>query len=355
MIVVCYGTRPQIIKASRVLAALREAGPVVAVDTGQHYDFHLHGQIYEQLGVGPPDRFLGVGSGTHAEQTAAILTRAAAAFQEIRPRAVVVIGDTNSTLGAALAAAQLQLPVVHVEAGLRAADRFMAEDINRRLVDAVSAALCAPSERAARQLASEGLRGTIHLTGDVARDVLLAHAELLAQPVAAPEWPLPAEQPFVLATLHRAELVDGPELPAVLRGLGGLDLPVVLPAHPRLALALKQLPPMATLAPNVRVIPPLGYLDALRAVSRAAAVVTDSGGLQREAYWLGTPCVTVRAETEWPETVEAGANRLVAPGAAVDLLPNAVASPSAGWDREAYGDGWAAARIRDIALETMAR
>ncbi len=355
MIVVCYGTRPQIIKASRVLAALREAGPVVAVDTGQHYDFHLHGQIYEQLGVGPPDRFLGVGSGTHAEQTAAILTRAAAAFQEIRPRAVVVIGDTNSTLGAALAAAQLRLPVVHVEAGLRAADRLMAEDINRRLVDAVSAGLCAPSERAARQLAREGVGGTIHLTGDVARDVLLANAELVAEPVAAPEWPVPADQPFVLATLHRAELVDGPELPTVLRGLGRLNVPVVLAAHPRLRLAMERLDWTASLAPNLRVIPPLGYLDALRAVGRAAAVVTDSGGLQREAYWLGTPCVTVRAETEWPETVEAGANCLVAPGLAVDLLPNAVASPPASWHREAYGDGRAAARIRDVAMEVIAR
>jgi UDP-N-acetylglucosamine 2-epimerase len=228
-VAVCYGTRPQIIKASRLCPALRDRWPVVRIDTGQHYDYLLNEVFYRQLGVDPPDHLLEVASGTHAEQTAAILTRSAALLSSLAPAAVVVIGDTNSTLGCALAAAQLRIPIVHVEAGLRAADRLMAEDLNRRMVDAVASVLCAPSATAEAALRRENAGGLIRRTGDIARDVLLGSLPLV--PDTIPQWPA---IPAVLATLHRAELTDRPDrLGAVLEGLGRLELPVIFPAHPR--------------------------------------------------------------------------------------------------------------------------
>jgi UDP-N-acetylglucosamine 2-epimerase len=349
-VTVCYGTRPQIIKASRVLAALRSRGPVRAVDTGQHYDHALHQVFYEQLGVHPPDRFLEVGSGSHAVQTAAILTRAAEEFAAAPPRAVVVIGDTNSTLGCALAAVQRRLPVVHVEAGLRAADAFMAEEINRRVVDAVSSLLCAPSASAGARLRAESVSGRVVITGDVARDVLLAN--LARVPALPPSWPVAPGGRFAFATLHRAELTDHPDrLAAVLAGLAALELPVVLPAHPRTRAAIAALGPAHRPGPRVHLLEPVGYLESLAAVQRAEIVITDSGGIQREAYWLGTPCVTVRAETEWVETVALGANEVVPPERAEASLPATVARRLDGgarrWDRDAYGDGAAAERIAE--------
>jgi UDP-N-acetylglucosamine 2-epimerase len=344
----CYGTRPQTIKASALRHALSPAWRVLAVDTGQHYDYAMNALLYEQLGVEAPDLFLEVGSGSHAEQTAAILIRAEAVLQEHQPLAVLVIGDTNSTLGATLAAVKLRIPVVHVEAGLRSADRLMAEEINRRAVDAVGSLLCTPSAAATRRLQGERPDARIIETGDVAYDVLQAQGTRLPAPGSITK--AAANGGYLFATLHRAELTDRPEvLRGVLNALRMLAQPVVLAVHPRTRSVLQELG--ATDGGALSLIPAVGYLESLALAASAQAVITDSGGLQREAYWFGTPCITVRAETEWTETVDCGANVLVPPELAPDRLAMTLSDQlrrwgsGKTWDRTSYGDGTAAQRI----------
>ena len=343
----CYGTRPQVIKASRLRRALGGIGRVLAVDTGQHYDYALNALLYEQLGIAAPDICLEVGSAPHAEQTAAILTGAAAVFAELAPRAVVVIGDTNSTLGCALAAVKLRIPIVHVEAGLRAADTQMAEEINRRVVDAVASVLCTPSASATERMRREHPDACVTETGDVAHDVLRSCLDRL--PDVAHMLPAGGERGYAFATLHRAELTDRPELlGGVIGALATLPVPVLLAIHPRTQAALAAAGRAEPGGPRLRVVPAVGYLESVALASGAQAVVTDSGGLQREAYWLGVPCVTVRAETEWLETLELGANRLVAPPDAPAQLAGAVTEclrRPRSWPRTAYGAGDAAPRI----------
>jgi UDP-N-acetylglucosamine 2-epimerase len=350
----CYGTRPQVIKAAVLADVLSAGNDLVTVDTGQHYDYELNRLLYEQLCVRTPDHCLDVGSSDAATQTAAILSRAGAAIATARPRAVVVIGDTNSTLGCALAAAQLGIPVIHVEAGLRSGDPCMLEELNRRVVDGMSALLCAPSERAAETLRSEAAHGLITVTGDVARDVLLRSLSRVPPPDQVAELAGCAERAFVFATMHRAELVDvPPRLAGVIEALGTLETPVVFAAHPRTAAALAQGGMLRSLPPTLRVVKPLGYLETVAAIRAAAAVITDSGGVQREAYWVGTPCITVRTETEWAETVEAGANTVVDPADAgrrlAALVRDLVAADGTRkpWKADALGDGSAAVRVSD--------
>jgi len=352
LLALCYGTRPQVIKASLLIDALSERWRVLTVDTGQHYDYELNAGLYDALGVRRPDHFLGVGSASHAEQTSATLVRAAEVFERERPAVVVVIGDTNSTLGCALAAAKLRIPVVHVEAGLRAADVLMAEDINRRLVDELAGLLCTPSSLATAELHSRRVPGTIVQTGDVAYDVLLRNAGRAESVKESPDWPADPDEPYVFATLHRAELTGSDDrLRGVLAGLSALGMPVVFAVHPRTRCALEKPAARSAIGENVHLRPPLGYLEAVAAVRDAFAVVTDSGGIQREAYWLGTPCVTVRDETEWVETVELGANALLPPARAEEELPGIVraraASRRAGWRRTAYGSGDAARKVAE--------
>lgn len=349
MIALCYGTRPQVIKASVLRRALATLGPVHAIDTGQHYDYALNALLYEQLDVAPPDLFLEAGSASHAVQTATILMRAETALSELKPQAVVVIGDTNSTLGVALAAAKLRLPVVHVEAGLRAADRLMAEEINRRAVDAIATLLCTPCAAATRRMRAEHPDATVVESGDVARDVL----ESVQARLPAPASVVPGlEAPYVFATLHRAELTDLPaRLGAVVRALTSLGIRAVLAVHPRTRAALASVGLDADEQGALRLVPAVGYLESLTLARGATAIVTDSGGVQREAYWLGTPCVTVRRETEWEETVALGANVLVPPEAAEAGLANAVRDHVArwqgqpGWNRAVYGEGHAAEKV----------
>jgi UDP-GlcNAc3NAcA epimerase len=349
-----FGTRPQVIKASVLREALTDQGPVAAIDTGQHYDYNLHKVHYEQLGVAPPDVYLDVGSATHGQQTAAILTAAETWIAAHHPRGAVVIGDTNSTLACALAAAKARVPVAHVEAGLRAADALMAEEINRRCVDAFASILFAPGCRAEETLRRERVDGEIHRVGDVAYDVLRRALPRVPKVTDLAGYDPSWGRDYVYVTLHRAELVDDPvRLAGVVAALGALRWPVLFAAHPRTSGALQR--SKVRLSPQVILREPLGYLESLAALGGARAVVTDSGGIQREAYWLGVPCVTMRTETEWVETVECGANRLLAPTEAArlpEVLAAAVAAPR-DWDRTCYGEGVAAGRIAAVLAERL--
>jgi UDP-GlcNAc3NAcA epimerase len=351
---ICYGTRPQAIKASALIETLGARWNLLTIDTGQHYDYEMNFLHYQQLGITRPHHFLEVGSDDHASQIAAILTRAADILNSASPWAAVVIGDTNSTLGCALAAAKLRIPVVHVEAGLRASNSQMQEEINRRVVDAISALLCAPSHAAEERLRLENVNGYVVRTGDVAYDVLLRHMESAPSPREIPAWPLTTPGPFVFSTLHRAELTDDPTVLAeVLSALGSLSLPLILALHPRTRDALQGADLQSRIPSNVHMLPPLGYLETIGCVREAEVVITDSGGVQREAYWLGTPCVTLRSESEWQETLSVGANVLVEPKTSSTTLATvaevAISHKRQGrrWDRSAYGEGDAALRIRD--------
>jgi UDP-N-acetylglucosamine 2-epimerase len=318
---------------------------VVAIDTGQHYDYELNELLYRQLGIPRPDHFLEVGSSSPVQQTADVMLRTAELLRSAPPAAVVVIGDTNSTLGSALAASKEGIPVVHVEAGLRAAEPNLPEETNRRVVDALAHLLCAPCHGAADRLRAEHAPGAVVVTGDVARDVLIRNLRIAPAPS--------TQRPFALATAHRAALTaNRAALADLVSALGMIDLPVRLPLHPRTRAALERFGLLEAIPPSVEIAPPLGYLELLAAVRDAAVVVTDSGGVQREAYWLGTPCVTVRTETEWEETVAAGANALVRPGAAYEQLAAAVhrqrrLRETQPWISDAYGDGDAASRVAD--------
>jgi UDP-GlcNAc3NAcA epimerase len=342
------------VKASLLSEVLKVRWPLMTIDTGQHYDYELNALLYEQMGIAQPQYCLEVGSGDHATQTAQILTRSAELLIENSPWAVVVIGDTNSTLGCALAAVKLRIPVIHVEAGMRALDFMMAEEINRRAVDAVSSLLCAPSASSAARLAREFVGGEIVATGDIAHDVLLRHVRRTGPAHTIPQWPVAPGVPFVYSTLHRAELTDDIErLRGVLVALGDIGVPIVFPAHPRTRAVLEREGLLDTIPPSVHLLRPLGYLESLAAVRDASAVVTDSGGVQREAYWLGTPCVTVRTETEWTETVAEGANQLVPPAQAPKVLARIVQGLLGPGGKpqlpppHAYGAGDASLRIRD--------
>jgi UDP-N-acetylglucosamine 2-epimerase len=300
------GARPQFVKLAPLSRALRRRMRELLVHTGQHYDREMSDAFFDELRLPRPDRHLGVGSGSHARMTAAMLERLEAVMLEVRPDVVVVLGDTNSTLAGALAAAKLQVPVAHVEAGLRSFDARMPEEVNRRLTDHVSRLLFCPTPVAVRNLRREGIRRGVHLVGDVMGDALEQNLPRARRLRAA----TPAPGAFYLATLHRQENTDDrPRLRGLLRALGELDRPVLLPLHPRTRERLRRfgLEPRGALRPR----PPLSYLEMLRALDDAAAVLTDSGGVQKEAFLLGTPCVTLRETTEWTETLARGRNRLV--------------------------------------------
>jgi UDP-GlcNAc3NAcA epimerase len=302
------GARPQFVKAAPLSRALRRRVREILVHTGQHYDHEMSQAFFDQLGIPAPDRNLGIGSGAHGRMTGRMLEALEATMLEDRPDMVVVLGDTNSTLAGALAAAKLGIPVAHVEAGLRSFDDRMPEEINRRLTDHVSSLLFCPTPTAVRNLRAEGIRRGVHRVGDVMMDAVvqgLGRARRLR-----PATMYAPAGAYYLATLHRQENVDDPaRLARLVLALERLPHPVLLPLHPRTRARLQSL----RLRPggSLRLLPPLGYLEMLRMQSEARAIFTDSGGVQKEAFILGTPCVTLRASTEWVETLRGGANRLV--------------------------------------------
>jgi UDP-GlcNAc3NAcA epimerase len=300
------GNRPQFVKAAAVSRPLRETATEVLVHTGQHHDPELSQVFFDELGLPRPDYHLALGGGTNSQQTARMLTAVADLLEVEEPDAVLVYGDTNSTLAGALAAAQRGIPVAHVEAGMRSFDRRMPEELNRVLTDHASALLLCSSDVGADNLRREGVDGAIEVVGDVMVDV-----SLLVQPKAR-ERPLPdglEAGSYVLATAHRAGNVDDPQRLALLVGLlRALPGPVVLPLHPRTRARIEE---AGLDLGEVRVLPPLGYLDFTPLLLGASAMLTDSGGVQKEAYLAGVPCVTLRDTTEWTETIDAGWNVLV--------------------------------------------
>ncbi len=351
-VVSVVGARPQFVKLCPVAAALVEAGHEhVIVHTGQHYDDRLSDVFFTDLGIPAPGVHLGIGSGSHGVQTGAMLGALDSVLDAQRPDWVLVYGDTNSTLAGALAAVKMHLPVAHLEAGLRSFNRAMPEEHNRVLTDHAADLLLAPTHAAVEHLAAEGLAGRTVLVGDVMTDVCLRVRDAVrAAPPARPSE-LPLDGDYLVATIHRAENTDDPErLERVVTALGRLPLPVLLLAHPRLVaraaeagIELRQGSVLATR--------PLPYPQTVAAVLGARGVVTDSGGLQKEAFLLGVPCTTVRHETEWVETLDGAWNVLAGnddvladPAAfAARVLRPAPTAPQG----TPYGDGKAALRVVD--------
>jgi UDP-GlcNAc3NAcA epimerase len=337
-IVSVVGNRPQFIKSGPVSIALRDAGiDEVALHTGQHWDPEMSAVFYEELELPEPRYRLDL----HTADAAAMTPRIRAAVANERPDWVLVYGDTNSTLAGAEAAGGV--PVAHVEAGLRSFDLAMPEERNRIEVDRIGALLLCPDERSAEQLAREGVSGRREVVGDVMADVCFRFAPLARERSAILQRLGLEPGSYVVATIHREANVRPDRLAQIVDGLGRVGEPVVFPAHPRTRGRLDGIPA------NVRLVEPLGYMDMAALASQARVIVTDSGGLQKEAYWYGVPCVTARPSTEWIDTVELGANVLV------DADPGRLAAAVADAQMPAdlpplYGDGHASERVATALL-----
>lgn len=341
------GARPQFIKAAAVSRLLRNSMTEFLVHTGQHFDGSMSDIFFEQLSIPRPNHNLGIHGGGHGEMTARMLLGLEPLIQAERPDLVLVYGDTNSTLAAALAAAKLNVPVAHIEAGLRSFNMKMPEEINRVLTDRVSTLLFCPTEQAVINLEREGFceqSGVQVLkVGDVMQDAALFYEERAQMPGTLDSTRIGAD--FALATVHRAENTDDPvRLRAIISALNDVKktLPVVLPLHPRTRQRLKDL----SIAVDVEVIEPVGYLEMVWLLKNCRLVITDSGGLQKEAWFFRRPCVIMRDETEWVELVQAGSSMLA--GADRTAIRNCVTEAlklSPDFDRDLYGGGQAAQRI----------
>ncbi len=351
-IVTIVGNRPQFIKAAAVSGPLRERHEEILVHTGQHYDDSLSRVFFTELGLERPDRELAIGGGSNTSQTARMLAALEPLLAQARPHAVLVYGDTNSTLAGALAAAQAAIPVVHVEAGMRSFDRTMPEELNRVLTDHLATLLLCSSQLAVENLRAESLSERAVVVGDVMVDVALRW-----QPAARANADAPAKYgltpgSYLLLTAHRAGNVDQPErLRALVELIGALPAPVLFPVHPRTRARLDDAGLLAELhaIEGLTLTEPLGYIEFSALLCQARAVLSDSGGVQKEAYLAGVPCVTLRASTEWVETVEAGWNTLVdldtnAALAALERKPPAERGGRGGRAPSLYGDGHAAER-----------
>jgi UDP-GlcNAc3NAcA epimerase len=347
------GNRPQFVKAAAVSRRLREDFDELIIHTGQHYDDELSRIFFEELDVPRPARELGAGTGSNTAQTARILAALEPVLEDVRPAMALVYGDTNSTLAGALAAAQAEIPVGHVEAGMRSFDRTMPEELNRVLTDHASELLLCSTETAIENLKREGTGGEAHLVGDVMADVSLAFRDIAEErsTILADLGLEPGG--YLVVTAHRAGNVDRPErLEALVALLERLPGPVVFPVHPRTRARLETAGLADRLA-GLQLVPPLGYLDFLKLARHARAVLTDSGGVQKEAYLLGVPCLTMRDRTEWIETVEAGWNVLVDLDADAALVALERRPPAR--RPELYGGGHAAQRVAEVLSAYTAR
>jgi UDP-N-acetylglucosamine 2-epimerase (non-hydrolysing) len=351
-IVYVVGTRPNFVKTAPVIGALRERLPEgrhAIVHTGQHYDRLMSEVFLEELGVPAPDHMLEVGSGSHAQQTARVMERLEPVLAEERPDLVVVPGDVNSTVAAALTAAKLQIPVAHIEAGLRSFDRTMPEELNRIVTDQLADQLFTHSPEAEDNLHAEGVPAErVHLVGNTMIDTLVAlEGRFRAADAAARLGVEPGG--FVLVTLHRPALVDGPLLSETIERLAALgrEMPVVFPVHPRTRAMMESID---SEHPGLLLCDPLGYLDFLSLLADAGAVLTDSGGIQEETTYLGVPCFTLRDNTERPITITSGTNTLLGlDPSAIAQIPEALNQQPAGRSEPPpLWDGYAAERIAEV-------
>jgi UDP-N-acetylglucosamine 2-epimerase (non-hydrolysing) len=346
------GTRPNFVKTAPVIGALRARLPEgrhAIVHTGQHYDRLMSEVFLEELGVPAPDHMLEVGSGTHAEQTARTMERLEPVLLEERPDLVIVPGDVNSTLAAALTAVKLGFQVAHIESGLRSFDLTMPEEVNRIVADRFSTYLFLHSDEAIENLRAEGIaEERMHFVGNTMIDTLVALEDRFRAAGAADRLGVEPGS-FVLVTLHRPALVDGPLLGETVQQLADLarEMPVLFPVHPR---TRKMLAGAEAEAPGLHLIEPLGYLDFLSLMADAGAVLTDSGGIQEETTYLGVPCFTLRANTERPVTVRAGTNTVLGlDPAAIAQIPAALAKRGvAPTEPPPLWDGHAAERVADV-------
>lgn len=338
------GARPQFIKLMPVSYALRQHHEEIIIHTGQHYDYNMSVQFFDELALPTPDYHLGIGSGSHGLQTGRMLEAVEQVLIKERPDWAIVYGDTNSTLAGALAATKLHIRLAHVEAGLRSFNRAMPEEINRIVADHLSDRLFCPTEAARRHASKEGITQGVEVVGDVMYDALL---QALPKIHTRAQILLPTlritPQGYLLVTVHRAANTDDPEVMRDIAGaLNKLEMPIIFPIHPRTRARLERHNIVS--GKHVQLIEPVGYIDMLALEQAAYRILTDSGGVQKEAFLLGVPCVTLREETEWTETVEAGWNILVGhrPPAIIEAIGRAMPkSPQ----QNPFGDGHAALRI----------
>lgn len=345
-IVSVVGARPEFIQAAPVSRALRKTHHEILIHTGQHYDYLMSQTFFDELGISVPDYNLEVGSGSHASQTAEILIR----FEEValkeKPDTIIVRGDTNSTLASALVASKLHIPTVHIEAGERSFDRRMPEEINRLVADQLSSVHFCVSQTAVTQLAEEGIKKNVFWVGDVMLDANISNRPLARQKSTILSKLELASGQYSLVTIHRAANTDEPNrLTNIVKALSQVGEIVVFPVHPRTRAALQKLD--VPFADNIRMIEPVGYYDMLVLEENARIIATDSGGVQREAYFLSKPCLTLRDETEWTETVSVGWNKLV--GVDIDqILDEWKSFVPPDEQPPIFGDGTAGEKIANI-------
>jgi len=343
------GARPQFVKAAAVSRVLRKAACEIMVHTGQHYDARMSQIFFDELNIPQPDYNLEVGSGNHGQQTGEMLQRLEPILKKEAPDIVMVYGDTNSTLAGALTASKLHIPVAHVEAGLRSFNRRMPEEINRVLTDHISNLLFCPSNVAVENLAKEGITKGVYDVGDVMADALKyavniagENPEILTRLKLSPKH-------YILATVHRAENTDDPDrMAAILRAFASVEDSILFPVHPRTRKVL--LSQGLTVSPNVMMIEPVGYIEMAAFEKNARMILTDSGGVQKEAYWLRIPCITLRDETEWVETVDSGWNHLT--GVDQEKIVRMIKElPIPSQYISLYGDGSASEKIVQLILK----
>lgn len=313
-IVTIVGARPQFIKMAPVSRELRQEFDEIVINTGQHYDYKMSGVFFEELNIPKPDYDLEVGSSSHGKQTGAMLEGIENILIKEKPDAVLVYGDTNSTLAGAVAASKLHFPVLHIEAGLRSFNKKMPEEINRILTDHVSTLLFAPTTTAVNNLENEGIVTGVYNVGDVMFDAVLNGLDIVEKQLSLEYFGV-EEKGYYLATIHRAENTDNKKIvEAIFQELSKLNKQVLLPLHPRTRNKIKDFNLEHLLeVENIKLIEPVTYLEMLLLEKNAAKIVTDSGGVQKEAYFMGIPCYTLRTETEWVETVQVGWNHLINP------------------------------------------
>ncbi|MBD1372198.1 UDP-N-acetylglucosamine 2-epimerase (non-hydrolyzing) [Hazenella sp. IB182357] len=344
-ILTVVGARPQFIKAAPVSRAIRKSYEEVLVHTGQHYDKAMSDVFFEELNIPIPEYHLHVGSKSHGAQTGEMLTKIEEVMLKEKPDCVLVYGDTNSTLAGAVAASKIHIPVAHVEAGLRSFNRRMPEEVNRVLTDHVSKWLFCPTQTAVNHLASEGIQKGVHLCGDVMLDAVIYNGALAKEKSTILERLDLKAGAYLLITLHRAENTDDPSrLSEIIKAINQIDQPTILPMHPRTKGKLVQFDLRIT-NPFVNCIDPVGYLDMLQLETNASKILTDSGGVQKEAFFAQVPCITMRDETEWTETVERKTNVLV--GANSEKILHALAQFEVDFTRvdPIFGTGDAADQI----------